>query len=144
MTGKKIVVGFDGSENSKRALAIAVNLAQPLTAAVYIATIWDATAKLTLDEISSIDHDKLEVAYKEVYTKVSDNAKLYCQERGVEAYTKVLQGNPAQEIIKYAEENNACMIVAGTRGLGGFEKLLLGSVAHNLINYSSIPVLIVK
>jgi nucleotide-binding universal stress UspA family protein len=48
------------------------------------------------------------------------------------------------EIIDYAEKNNIDLITMGTRGRGGFTKLVMGSVAVGVVNYSSCPVLTVR
>jgi len=65
--------------------------------------------------------------------------------RRVENILKYIQeGNPADAIIKYAKKIEADIIICGTRGYGGFGALLLGSVAHKLVTYAKIPVLVVK
>ena len=56
----------------------------------------------------------------------------------------VLQGNPSQEILKSAREMEADLIVIGSRGRTGIEKLLLGSVAEKVVLQSPIPVLMIK
>ena len=67
-----------------------------------------------------------------------------CEEKEIPVHLENLEGNAAAEIINYAKRENAFMIVAGTRGLGGFNRLLLGSTAQALITYSDISVLIAK
>jgi nucleotide-binding universal stress UspA family protein len=54
-------------------------------------------------------------------------------------YTSVVK-----EIVEYAENNKVDMIVIGSRGMAGFKKLLLGSVANGVVTYSHCPVLVVK
>jgi nucleotide-binding universal stress UspA family protein len=49
-----------------------------------------------------------------------------------------------KEIVEYAEKNKIDMIVIGSRGMTGFKRLLLGSVADGVVTYSHCPVLIVK
>jgi nucleotide-binding universal stress UspA family protein len=49
-----------------------------------------------------------------------------------------------KEIVEYAENNKVDMIVIGSRGMTGFKKLLLGSVASGVVTYSHCPVLVVK
>ena len=55
--------------------------------------------------------------------------------------TILLQGNPAEEITKYAEEENVSVIIIGTHGYTGWRHLLLGSVTEKIVRSSSIPVL---
>lgn len=61
-------------------------------------------------------------------------------------YNGVILKTPsvADAILSYAELNDIDIIVVGSRGLGGFKKLLLESVASTLSQYSKCPVLIVK
>lgn len=54
------------------------------------------------------------------------------------------QGDAAEEIIKYSDEIGANLIVMGSRGLGTFSKVLLGSVSQKVLSYSSCSILIVK
>jgi nucleotide-binding universal stress UspA family protein len=61
-------------------------------------------------------------------------------------YTEVvvLSGNPASAILKYSQENNCDLIVMGSRGLGAIREWMLGSVSHQVVQQARIPVLIVK
>lgn len=63
---------------------------------------------------------------------------------GLQAIPVILEGEPASELIKYAEQEKVDFIICGSRGHGGFESLLLGSVAHQMVTHSSVPVLVVK
>ena len=53
-------------------------------------------------------------------------------------------GDPAQEIVRFAQEWNADLIAMGTRGAGALSSMLLGSVAQKVIATSTVPVLIVQ
>ena len=55
--------------------------------------------------------------------------------------TILLQGNPAEEITKYAEEENVSVIIIGTHGYTGWRHLLLGSVTEKVVRIASCPVL---
>ena len=56
----------------------------------------------------------------------------------------LLEGHPADEIVKFAEQNDIEMIVMGTLGKTGLDRFLLGSVAENVVRHSKIPVLVVR
>ena len=51
--------------------------------------------------------------------------------------------SPAHEIVRVAEENRVDAIVCGTRGLGGIQGMLLGSVARELLHHAHVPVIVV-
>lgn len=54
------------------------------------------------------------------------------------------EGSPSSEIVDYAETENCDLIVMGTHGRGGIDRLLLGSVAERVVRTSSVPVLTVR
>ena len=62
----------------------------------------------------------------------------------VEVESVILEGNPAEEIINFAENNDIDLIVMGTHGITGIERFLLGSVAENVVRHSKKAVLIVR
>jgi len=64
--------------------------------------------------------------------------------KGVNVRKWILEGQPAKEILKLAEEHSFDLIVMGTLGKSGIEKILLGSVADKVIRGSRIPVLTVR
>ena len=66
------------------------------------------------------------------------------QSRGVTVTAGILQGNVAEAILEHAERGGFDMIVAGTKGHGVLEGMLMGSVTRNLVSLSPIPVLVVK
>lgn len=63
---------------------------------------------------------------------------------GVDAEPVLLEGHPAEEIIRYAQDNDIDLIVMGTLGKTGLTRLLLGSVAENVLRHSPVEVLVVR
>lgn len=63
---------------------------------------------------------------------------------GIPATGHVRSGDPAQEILAAAEEHGSDLIITGSRGLGGVERLLLGSVARNVVIHARRSVLIMR
>ena len=63
---------------------------------------------------------------------------------GIPTTPHVRSGDPASEILDAAQERGADLIVTGSRGLGGLESLLLGSVARNVLTHARCSVLIVR
>ena len=70
--------------------------------------------------------------------------KQMLEEKGMDAETVLLRGDAATEILSFAKEKDIDLIIAGSRGLGGFEGWLLGSVSRKLVHYAGCSVLIVK
>ncbi len=146
---RKILVAYDGSPQSKEALDWAIDLSLPSKAQVCVAKVIEAMSigeMTTLYEAGSSDDL---VAYieevKETDRRLLEDAMATVgQRKGVAITTALLNGNIAAALIKYAKENDMDMIVAGTKGHGVLEGLLMGSVTRNLVSLSPLPVLVVK
>lgn len=134
----KIVVGYDGSAQAKKALSKAKELADKFGAKIYIVHVID-TAVLSLSDVFSSPtvlaslREKAEQLVKEAVQTVGGNAE-----------GKILEGDPAHEIVKFAREVNASLIVLGARGLSTIRRVLMGSVSSRVVQESPIDVLIVK
>ena len=146
---RKILVAYDGSPQSKEALDWAIDLSLPSKAQVCVAKVIEVMSigeMTTLYEAGSSDDL---VAYieevKETDRRLLEDAMATVgQRKGVAITTALLNGNIAAALIKYAKENDMDMIVAGTKGHGVLEGLLMGSVTRNLVSLSPLPVLVVK
>ncbi len=74
-----------------------------------------------------------------------ERATSYLSEKGVSnVQTYVVGGEPAPEILHYAQNENADLIVMGSRGLGDMKSLMLGSVSHKVLQQSKCPCLVTK
>jgi len=94
-------------------------------------------------EFSFIMHDKLTDTVEESIKDIEKKYKDYFGAEGLEITCEHRFGDPAERICRYAERRNFDLIAVGTRGLKGFEGLVLGSVAHKVSHLSRIPVLLV-
>jgi nucleotide-binding universal stress UspA family protein len=142
MSIKNIVLAFDGSDGSNKALQWTIDFAKENAAQTHITTIFESMALLAIETASNVT--ALEKSRRAHICELTDLAKSLYAEHNLSAIVVTLGGNPADAIIKYAQKINADIIICGTRGYGGFGALLLGSVAHKLVTYSKIPVLVVK
>jgi nucleotide-binding universal stress UspA family protein len=75
-----------------------------------------------------------------------NNVRQMAKQKSVKVKTDVVVGisSVVKEIIEYAHKNKIDMIVIGSRGLSGFKKMLLGSVASGVVTYAHCPVLVAK
>ncbi len=144
MAFKKLVVGYDGSESSQKALEKAIALAKELNAELHIVGV---VRPFEFAAIDYIPPEEIEEYEKEEMTKEEkylSEAKKIAEKEGIEPFTKVMEGEPAEELMSYADENDCDLIIIGHRGVGGFKRMLLGSTASNLVKYANQSVLVVK
>lgn len=142
---KNILVATDGSKYSSKAAAEAVCLAKRSGGTLTAVSVAPA-------EISTHDNLELTVKQREMLGNTAEaDAEKYtrevrdaAQKEGVPAKAFVMTGKPADVIIQMAQETKADLIVMGSHGRTGVDKLLMGSVAERVIVTSACPVLVVK
>jgi len=138
----RILVPTDGSAEGKRAVAHALDLASVHGAAVHGLYVVDTASYAGMPMESSWEGvgDLLRDDASEAVAEVESLAV----ETDLAVETAVAEGSPSKEIIRYAETNGCDLIVMGTHGRGGIDRLLLGSVAEKVVRGSSVPVLTVR
>jgi len=146
---KKILVPVDGSEHANRAVELAANLASQYDATIHLLHV------VTLTEIPDgiREYMKLErinespyiVALQSLGDHVVEAASQKAKEKGAEhVHTTVMEGDPAQSIIDYAKKGGFDMIVIGSRGLGKFQGVMLGSVSTKVCHFADQTCITVK
>ncbi len=139
---KKILIATDGSEHTKNAVNYGIDLAKNTGAKLHAIYVVDTAA------FASIPMDAAWESMYELLKQEGDEATKYVADKALEESLEVerstIEGHPAEEIIKYAENNSINLIVMGTLGKSGLDRFLLGSVAEKVVRNSKIPVLVVK
>ena len=130
---KTIVLGVDGSETAKEALTLAAREAELHDARLRIVVVW---------QLSSLVYGGGFVAFdEETYGALRDRAQSVADAAGaavaelapsVEYETVVLEGQPAEALLGASAD--ADLVVVGSRGLGGFKRLMLGSVSDQVVH----------
>lgn len=136
----RILVPFDFSDGSERALQYAVGLAKALGAELVVLHAYEvpvvgmpdvvATAELTTRVVQAADQGLREACAKHAVSGVRLTSQLRAQD-------------PREAIIAVADEMDAGLIVLGTHGRTGLKRLLLGSVAEFIVRTATRPVLTV-
>lgn len=133
---KTIVVGLDGSENSKRAIPAAVELARQNDGRIVFAHVDERVA--AKGDMASLRADE-----DEIRAGIAREAERISAE-GIDASVEnavVVLGGPAHAIAEIADEVDADLIIVGTRGHSAITGLLLGSVTNRLLHIAERPVL---
>ena len=140
---KRIVIATDGSESAHEALELGLDLASEQAArafVVHVAPRVDALPYASFTVVTpTIPHE-----FSEHDRKPLQEASELAAERGLEIETELLQGNPADEIVAFADTIDADLIVVGSRGHGAVASALIGSVSRAVLHESRRPVLIAR
>lgn len=142
---KHILVPLDGSPASGAAVAKAIALAQVLKSHVTLLSIVDIYAFTGLGmDAPPAQTDYLGAATAEARLAVHRAVQL-CEAAGVTATPSVIEGQGVyKSILAAAETSGADLIVMGSHGRKGLEKLMLGSVAAQVLSNTHLPVLVVR
>ncbi len=121
-----ILVPVDGSKNAMQAVNFAVSLAKE-----------NSNTRVTiLSVIAPFTETKAGMALE-----IAKNA---FNEAGLIVHTTLLEGEPANTIIKYAQEQNIDHIIMGHRGMSALKSMVLGSVSQKVLYNTNTPVTIIK
>ncbi len=136
---RTILVAFDGSEQSRSAFDLGLEIASRFNAKLLVVGIIRLPEPAISVEIDAM-LDRGRTHFAEEFAQLVEKAK----EAGVQFETEVEVGHPAEHILRYAEDNHADMIVMGRRGLTRATRWILGSVSERVMRYAHCPVTVVK
>lgn len=135
-----IVIPTDGSDHAEAAAETGIELARVHDAAVHVVCVADvgplSDVRLPGDAASA--KDAIRTRAEEYASRLADRAA----DAGLAVTTAVPSGPPETEILDYADEVDADLIVMGTRGRGGVKRATLGSVSDHVIRFGDVEVLI--
>jgi len=132
---KKIVVALDGSERSESILAETVRLARKLDAAVEVLQVAIPVVAAGAGETPILLPPEDPMPYlKSIVRRL--------EEQGVRARAVALEGRPSESILRHIRESGASLICMTTHGRSGFARILLGSVAEEVVRKAPCPVLL--
>ncbi len=140
---KKILLPTDGSQGVARAMNCATTMALAFEAKIFL--LFVAESPTLLFEYANIaEQGILEALHKEGKHILEKTAQTI-REAGVEQVETVLKtGAPAKAILDFAEAAKIDLIVMGTHGRRGLDRVLLGSVTEEVVRLSRVPVMTVR
>ncbi len=141
---KRILFPTDFSEGSDNALPYAADMAKHYGAKLYVLHVMHDIVQATGWYVPHISMD-------EVYKDIEKNARKEIERYGVEELEGfkdieriVVKGIPYDEVIKFAKENKIDLIVIGTHGRKGLDRVIFGSTAERVVRDAPCPVLSVR
>ncbi|MGA2934893.1 MAG: universal stress protein [Methanomicrobiales archaeon] len=137
---EKILIATDGSEKNQPAVRKGLEIARECGSTLYAIYVIDETPFTSA---------QAEVSTADVYTRLKDEGERAIEQvkgiaDGVKVETRILSGRPAHVITEFALKNKVDLIVVGSQGKSGLERLLLGSIAESIIRMADCMVLVVK
>jgi nucleotide-binding universal stress UspA family protein len=148
----RILVPFDDSKYAKRALDEAIEISKNYGSTLYVimavstpvieppgmfvGMIRGVSMEKALDQYTDIAYERAERILQETIE--------YCRKKGVEANYKVIADKPVKAILDFSKRNDIDLVVMGSQGLRGIEKIkVLGSVSRHVLENSTCPVMII-
>lgn len=136
----RILVAFDGSEQARRALEFAVG-EWPDAAFTLLYIIDPARAGSSPTAgVPSGAEEWYEGEKRDAESTLADGAALV----GREVTTDIVVGRPAQSVVDYADDHGTDIVVVGSHGRQGLSRVVLGSVAEEVVRHSPVPVTVVR
>jgi nucleotide-binding universal stress UspA family protein len=148
-----ILVGYDGSEGARAAVAIAARLFGGRE--VIVAKVWESPIRHSLtgkalqsapiSDVRGLAAD-LDEYFADAAHETAEQGAALARELGVAAQSQAIEARSAawRGLVAAARSSDAAVIVAGSRGQGGVASTMLGSVSAGLVHNADLPVLIVR
>ena len=144
---KHLLVTLDGSPRAESVIPHAIDIATSMGAEVTLLRIVDA-ANSDWSERGAIGKSQVATSIKSTYvdqaTAYLDRVADQLRAAGVTARALVRQGHAAKQIVATARETDADAIAMATHSRRGFNKLVFGSVAEEVLHESQLPILLVR
>jgi nucleotide-binding universal stress UspA family protein len=136
----RILYATDGSPAARNALAHARDLAQKYKAELFL-----VHAFRRIEDFGKSPYfSELEQERKRAGETVIGQAMAELQDSGVTVHIEPVEGDAAEAIVNVAAVRHCDLIVMGSRGLGTFQGVLLGSVSDRVVRHAPCPVLVVR
>jgi len=137
---KKILLAFDGSEHALHAAQKAMMLANCMHAELRVVVAHEPIPSYLGDPY----FQQVITARLDASRKVMEQAKEALKGYEGELHTEILDGEVAEAVLNVANTRKSDLIVMGSRGLGTFSKMLLGSQSNKVLQHAECPVMIVR
>lgn len=135
----RLLLGYDGSASAERALGFALETAQRYGAELHVLAVARPPDLGTEIEVEPVIEREIK-HYESVLAAIGERLS----GSGLKARSEVVVGHPAEQILRYAETHGIDHIVVGNRGRTLFERLLLGSIARQVVAHAPCNVTIVR
>lgn len=146
---KRIFVAIDGSATAQAALVEAIQFARLPGMSLCIGTVLDTgvLGQNSMGMGALIDVDQVKAGMRQAAETLLDDAMAKAKEAGLDPYRILIESDNkrvAEMIVEAAGQWDADLIVIGTHGRRGFERMVMGSVAENLVRIATTSLFLVR
>lgn len=134
-----ILVPTDGSEGAEVALDHAVEIAENFGATVHVLYVIDVRARTTGDMWANMLGE-----FKQIGEQATESITDELNEQDLTSVKQVTEGVPHKEINEYIDRNDVDLVVMGTHGRTGIDRVLVGSTTEKVVRTSETPVMTVS
>ena len=141
---KNILVAYDSSGFSNRAFKSALDIAEPNKSKITIVTVVTGIYQPSIGFSMKFNKDLLEKQTK-ILKKLFSDLQTTANKKGISLSLKILHDpSVSKAIVNYVNSHKFDLIVIGSRGRTGLNKIILGSVANDVVNKVNVPIMVVK
>ncbi len=147
----RILIAFDNSEPSKRALDIAAKTAAMFKGELIVLTVVPRVTlpifpREVIDSFTVAETQKMYDKMMEIYRRALEKAEAEVRMRypDLKFEALLMEGRPSATIVEEAEQRDVNLIMMGSRGLGGITGWILGSTSRKVVDQCTKPILIIK
>ncbi len=145
---ERILIATDGSKHSESAAEAGLEMAKLYRGKVTALYVVDIGKEYALGDLSAKSAGEMMAGIRSSLLKKGEAATQRVEEMakkaGVPVEKEVIEGYPADDILKRAKEGKTDLIVVGGIGVTGLDRFLLGSVAEKVVRNSKVPVMVVR
>jgi nucleotide-binding universal stress UspA family protein len=143
---KKIMIATDGSDTSKKAAMVGIDIAHRTNGSITVVYVMDILRLAHLPGYATLPglKEKILGLMQEEGQQATQFVEDYAQMMKVPCHKIMARGNPSEELLKVSQKQGMDLLVMGNLGRTAVEKFLLGSVAEKVVLQSTIPVLLIK
>jgi len=143
---KKIMIATDGSDTGKKAAMIGIDIARRANGSITAVYVMETLRLAHLPGYATMPglKEKILELMQEEGQQATQFVEDHAQMSEVPCHKIVAQGNPSEELLKVSQKLGMDLLIMGSLGRTGMEKILLGNVAEKVVLQSTIPVLLIK
>ncbi|KDR96267.1 Nucleotide-binding universal stress protein, UspA family [Peptoclostridium litorale DSM 5388] len=140
---KKILLPVDGSEFCTKAYDMAKDFAKKFGAEIAVIHVENIESSFSY-AYTTTNFQSIDAYIKEKSEEIIEKAKKHFEGEDFKVTFETTTGDPASEIIDYAEKENCDLILICTHGMSTTRRFLIGSVANKVVHHATVPVFVIR